>query len=60
MIEREDLLYFLNQKVKLIKSDGFVLYGVIKKVNQSSIVFETKQARSVLDFDKIKEVTEGG
>jgi len=37
-----------------------VLYGVIKKVNQSSIVFETKQARSVLDFDKIKEVTEGG
>ncbi len=57
MIEREDIICFLNKKVKLVKSDGFVLYGVIIKINKSSIFFKTTQAESVIDFENIKEIT---
>ena len=56
MIEREDIICFLNKQVKLVKEDGFVLYGIIKKINNSSLLFETKQQTSVLDFRTIKEV----
>jgi len=57
MIEKEDINCFLNKKVKLVKSDGFVLYGIIIKINQSSIFFKTTQAESIIDFENIREIT---
>jgi len=56
-MQKEDFIYFLDSRVKLVKSDGFVLYGYVKKVNDDCIIFETSQATSIISFDRIKEIT---
>lgn len=53
---REEILPFLNKKITLIKGNNFGLTGTITQINTESIVFETLQATSVIDFSHIREI----
>lgn len=55
-MKRDDMKDFLYKKIKLVQTDDFTLYGVIQKINEDSILFETKQATSLIDIDAIKEI----
>jgi len=46
-----------GKRVKLIKSDGFVLYGKIVKSEQYGVLFQTKQKLSFISFSSIREIT---
>lgn len=52
----ENLDFFLNKNVRLVKSDGFVLTGKILKVGDEKILFETDQATSLISVENIKEL----
>ncbi len=52
----ENLDFFLNKNVRLVKSDGFVLTGKILKVDDEKILFETSQATSLISIKNIKEL----
>jgi len=47
---------FLNKQVKLVKQDGFCLYGRIVSVNKKNLFFETPSGSSVIDLKYIKEI----
>ena len=53
---REEILPFLNQKIRLVKGNNFVLTGTILKVNTDSILFETTQAIALIDINQIQEI----
>ncbi len=53
---KSDLTLFLNKTVRLVKSDGFVLTGKIMKINDDDLLFETKQATSLISKDCVKEI----
>ncbi len=55
-MKREDIIFFLDKTVRLVKSDGFVLTGKILKVTDDNILFETNQATSLISTDRIKEL----
>ena len=55
-MRKEDITLFLDRTVRLVKSDGFVLTGKILKVTDDDILFETKQATSLISTDHIKEL----
>ena len=55
-MRREDIILFLDRTVRLVKSDGFVLTGKIREINDDNILFETDQATSLLTTDHIKEI----
>ena len=55
-MEKSDLTLFLNKTVILVKSDGFVLTGKILKINDDDLLFETKQATSLISKDRVKEI----
>lgn len=48
---------FLNQNCKLVKADGFVLYGIPREITTSYILFETNQKTSLLSWVDIKELS---
>ena len=54
-MRRDNLLIFLNKRVKLIKN-GFVLYGTIIDIDQDSLLFKTDKATSVIKYDVIQEI----
>jgi hypothetical protein len=49
---------FLNQNVKLVKDDNFVIYGLIKEVYNDCVTFYTAGKTVILSFNSIKEVDE--
>jgi len=53
---KELLERFLNKKVRLVKDDSFVIYGVITKVADSSIIFYSDGREILISFNRIKEV----
>lgn len=53
---KDVLQQFLNQKVKLVKDDGFVIWGKIIAVHDDCIEFFTDGRTTVLSFDRIKEI----
>ena len=55
-MEKSDLTLFLNKTIRLVKSDGFVLTGKIMKINDDDLLFETKQATSLISKDRVKEI----
>lgn len=55
-MRKEDITFFLDRTVRLVKSDGFVLTGKILRVADDNILFETKQATSLISIDHIKEL----
>jgi small nuclear ribonucleoprotein (snRNP)-like protein len=55
-LERENLKKFLDRQVKLVKKNGFVLYGVITAIYEDFIEFNTSQATSLISLDFVKEI----
>jgi sRNA-binding regulator protein Hfq len=49
---------FLNKQCKLVLNNGFVLYGIVKGIDQYGIIFETKQKTTYQSFLNIKELSE--
>ena len=58
-MEREIILNFENQRVKLTFSNGFNLIGTILEVYQESILFKTEQKTAALNIHDIKEIVGG-
>jgi len=48
---------FLNKHCKLIKSDGFVLYGIPREITPLYVLFETNQKISMIGFIEIRELS---
>lgn len=49
--------HFVNQRCKLIKKDGFVLYGIPREITLTYVLFETPQKTSMLGWNDIKELS---
>jgi sRNA-binding regulator protein Hfq len=49
---------FLNRNCKLVLTNGFVLYGIVKGIDQYGIIFETRQKTTYQSFFNIKELSE--
>ena len=48
---------FLNKPCKLVKKDGFVLYGIPREITTSYVLFETRTKTSIIGFIDIKELS---
>jgi hypothetical protein len=48
---------FLNKHCKLVKSDGFVLYGIVREVTPMYVLLETSQRKSIIGFIEIRELS---
>jgi hypothetical protein len=57
-MEKEALTQFEGKKVKLHYHSDFSLKGIIRKVYTDTILFETKQAQSLICIKDIRSVTE--
>lgn len=55
-LETKNLKKFLGKQIKLVKKNGFVLYGVITAIYEDSIEFKTIQATSLISNDFVKEI----
>ncbi len=55
-MQDETIKRFLGKNVKLVKTDDFVLKGIIEEVYEDSILFITHQATSLISLDAIREV----
>ena len=58
MIEKDNIKPFLNKRVSIVKMSGFTLYGWIRKINDTSIVFESDNATSVMSIEGIDSIIE--
>jgi len=47
---------FLHKRCKLVKNDGFTLYGIIIEIEQFGVVLKTNQETSFISFLNIKEL----
>jgi len=56
-MELEAIERFLGKYVKLEYHNGFNLRGTIKKVYTETILFETRQAESLINISEIKNIT---
>jgi len=54
---KEDVEQFLNQKVKLVMSNGFILKGKIISVSNDSLTFKTDTNKSIIKFYVVKQIT---
>ena len=54
-MRKENLSFFLNKKVKLIKN-GFVLYGTIIDMDADYVIFKTETVTSAIKYDVIQEI----
>ena len=50
-------ILFLNKPCKLVKKDGFVLYGIPREITASYVLFETRTKTSIIGFIDIKELS---
>jgi len=55
-MEKEIVKQFLNEPIKLVQKDNFILYGKITYINDDSLIFETDQKKSIILLENIKEV----
>lgn len=57
-MKREDLQSFTNLYVNIVLSSGFGLKGTIEKINDTTILFKTKQGTSTIGIEHIMSVME--
>lgn len=61
MIEKDELNLFINQQCKIILSNGFTYTGILRKINNSSILFEDRfDGLKILDISIIKGIGQLG
>jgi len=59
MLSYEDVTLFLNEPVKLVKKNDFVLYGHIESVSKDALVFLTIDGvKSVIILEAVKEIVQ--
>ena len=51
---------FLNKRCKLVRKDNFVLYGYVREITNTYVIFETTQKTSMIGFNDIKEISPEG
>ena len=57
MIRKDEIpILFVNKLVKLVKKNNFVLYGYIREINDTSLLFETDQATASISLDMISDI----
>lgn len=56
-MKRDLFLPFLNKPVKIVLEGNFALNGVINKIFDDCLEFETKQKISLIHFSRIMELT---
>jgi len=49
---------FLNKNCKLVKKDGFVLYGKVIEIYNNGVFFQTDQFASYISWDSINSLVE--
>lgn len=49
---------FIRKQIKLVKTDNFVLTGIIEEVYDDSILFSTSQETSLIRLDFVKQISE--
>jgi len=55
-MNRENLVSFKGEFVKLVLQGNFVLCGVVDDVYSDSILFSTKQKTAIIRFERIQEI----
>lgn len=55
-MKKEEVKEFVNKKVKLVQKDNWVLYGTIISIFEDSLVFRTKDKKSLISFDFISSI----
>ena len=53
---KESLQQFLNQEVKLVKDDNFVIWGRITRIHDDCVEFFTDGRIIILSFERISEI----
>ncbi|RJQ16849.1 hypothetical protein C4573_02175 [Candidatus Woesearchaeota archaeon] len=60
-MEREDLTYFVNKYCNIILENGFTYTGILKKINDNTIVFDDRfQGLKIFDLSIITGIGEAG
>jgi len=57
-MEENEIQPFLGKYVKLVRSNDFVLTGVIEKVYKDSVLFTTSEERALIIISDIKAIHE--
>jgi biotin-(acetyl-CoA carboxylase) ligase len=48
---------FMNKNVKLVKNDGFILYGTIIDIDDKGLILANEQTQGWHAFTNIRELT---
>jgi hypothetical protein len=48
---------FLNKHCKLQRMDGFCLFGIVREITTTYVLFETPQKTSMIGFNDIRELS---
>jgi len=48
---------FIDKRCKLVRDDGFVLYGIPRDITTTYVTFETDQKTSMIGFSSIRELS---
>ena len=57
-MEEKQIKQFLGKYVKLVRSNDFVLTGIIEDVYKDSVLFTTPEERALIRIDDIKAIHE--
>jgi len=55
-LDKEAISHFLNKKVKIVKSNDFVIWGKILSLHDTGFMFFTDNKTIFLSFEAIKEI----
>lgn len=55
-MKKQTVSRFIGEYVKIEKTDGFLLYGTIDEVDDTSLLFTTNQRTALLSFDVINAI----
>ncbi len=55
-MQKEAVDFFVDKTVKLVQDNNFTLTGIIKKVYDDSLLFETPQRTALIALSKITEI----
>ncbi|MBN2603735.1 MAG: hypothetical protein JXA91_06360 [Candidatus Thermoplasmatota archaeon] len=57
-IKKEEIKYFLGKYCKVVKTDNFASFGILKKINDNSLFLDKKSNHEVIALSRIISVCE--